>query len=66
MNKILKLAIYIVIALVVWNLCEYLYCTLFVKTAYQFSVTGSLIGPVVFGLIMWSLDGKFPNKKDKQ
>ncbi len=65
MNKITKLLVYAVLALAVWNLCDYLYYALFLKTPFQFSFFSNVLGPVVFGAVMWFLDGKFPGKKEK-
>ena len=56
-NKYVALALFVVIALIIWNLLDYLCSTIIIKSAYQFTVGGDLgfpfIGAVVVGYLLF-------------
>lgn len=56
-NKYVALALFIVVALTIWNLLDYLYCTFITRSVYQFTVGGDLgfpfTGAVVIGYLLF-------------
>ena len=56
-NKYVAFALFVVVALIIWNLLDYLYSTFITKSAYQFTVGGDLgfpfIGAVVVGYLLF-------------
>ena len=56
-NKYVGFALFVVVALIIWNLLDYLYSTFITRSVYQFTVGGDLgfpfIGAVVVGYLLF-------------
>lgn len=56
-NKYVGFALFVVVALIIWNLLDYLYSTFISRSVYQFTVGGDLgfpfIGAIVVGFLLF-------------
>ncbi len=51
-HKIVQFVAFLAMILVLWNLLDFLYAKIFIKTAYQFTPWNELIMPLIVGSIM--------------
>ena len=58
MKNLINLLVFIVGFIVVWNICDFLFCTFITQSDYQFSISMDMITPLVLTLIIQTVGMK--------